>query len=579
MKKNKFQYLFPVILSILFLGLYAGNDGRTERYVTKQQVLFDPNNISTFIWNTGVFNQDMRTNNTPGFEWPKGTGKFAIFTTGFTIGAYVNGGLRLASASFNGEYEPGYCQNGNFLTDSRFKFYTVKPTDSYINNPDWLNWGLMVPYGAPFVDVNHNGMYDFIIDTPGVRGAAQTIFICITDANPANHTSSEGFSGGTLPLGAEVHLTAWAYTAPGLQDIQFFKWEVVNKNIYDWDSTYFSIVCDPDLGDAVDDYIGCDTIRELGYVYNSDNQDGFGSGYSYGANPPASGFVLLKSAAEILSNQYVELGMTSYDYFDTPAGPVCENDPSSPQHSYNYMRGYKRDGASWLCPSFNPFRRIKLIYNGDPETNQGWNEYQGRIHNCGSDTTGNIITPSPPGDRKFVLSSGSGNLNVNPGDTQVIIAAQLIARGTSNLNSVTKLKQLADVAIQLYNNGFVIGVESISSEVPQQFTLYQNYPNPFNPTTKIKFSIPPSKVNDSPWRGARGKITQLVIYDILGREIASLIPPLRGGQEGLNPGTYEVDWNGSDYPSGVYFYRLINTDASSPQANPLSITRKMVLIK
>ncbi len=44
--------------------------------------------------------------------------------------------------------------------------------DNYINNPDWLNWGLMVPFGAPYVDVNHNGTYEFITDTPGVRGAA-----------------------------------------------------------------------------------------------------------------------------------------------------------------------------------------------------------------------------------------------------------------------------------------------------------------------------------------------------------------------------------------------------------------------
>ncbi len=506
MKKNKLKYMFPVILSILFLGLYSdsGNNNSSNRSVTRQQIPFNANNISTFIWNTGVFNQDMRTNNTPGFEWPKGSWKFAIFTTGFCIASYVNGGLRMANASYNGEYTPGYCVDSVFHTDVRFKFYSVKSGDSYINNPDWLNWGLMVPFGAPYVDVNNNGTYEFVVDTPGVRGAAQTIFICLTDADPSNHTSSEGFSGGTLPLGAEVHLTAWAYNVTGLQDIQFFKWEVVNKHVYSWDSTYFSIVCDPDLGDALDDYIGCDTVRELGYVYNADNQDGSGSGISYGVNPPAAGIIFLKGAKYTYSQ--TNLGMTSFTTFDTPIGPICEFDPSSPQHSYNYMRGYKRDGASWLCPLFNPFRRTKHIYNGDPVTNQGWNEYQGCVINCGEDTTGNIMIPAPPGDVRFVISTGAGNLAVNPGDTQTIIAAQLIARGTSNLNSVTKLKQLADVAIQLYNNGFVIGVEPISSEVPQQFKLYQNYPNPFNPVNKDKIFhstplIPPSPKGGGEARG------------------------------------------------------------------------------
>jgi len=110
------------------------------------------------------------------------------------------------------------------------------------------------------------------------------------------------------------------------------------------------------------------------------------------------------------------------------------------------------------------------------------------------------------------------------------------------------------------------GISPVGTEIPNQFSLYQNYPNPFNPTTKIKFSIPPSK-------GARGMTVRLCIYDILGREIAVLV------NEQLKPGTYEVNWDASAYPSGVYFYKLIMADASSPQANPLSITKKMVLLK
>ena len=70
-------------------------------------------------------------------------------------------------------------------------------------------------------------------------------------------------------------------------------------------------------------------------------------------------------------------------------------------------------------------------------------------------------------------------------------------------------------------------------------------------------------------------IVRLVIYDLLGREIASLIPPLRGGQEGLNPGTYEIEWSAtggaSNYPSGVYFYKLVT--------DKFTETKKMVLIK
>ncbi len=106
------------------------------------------------------------------------------------------------------------------------------------------------------------------------------------------------------------------------------------------------------------------------------------------------------------------------------------------------------------------------------------------------------------------------------------------------------------------------GVQKISSEIPNGFSLYQNYPNPFNPSTKIKFDIPPSK-------GARG-MTQLIIYDVLGKEIATLV------NEQLNPGTYEVEWDPeksgqAGLSTGVYFYKLITAGFTE--------TRKMVLVK
>jgi hypothetical protein len=102
---------------------------------------------------------------------------------------------------------------------------------------------------------------------------------------------------------------------------------------------------------------------------------------------------------------------------------------------------------------------------------------------------------------------------------------------------------------------FITGIERISSEIPSSFNLYQNYPNPFNPTTKIKFAI---------LNGVVGQ-TFLSVYDILGREVATLV------NEKLSPGTYEVEWNAADYPSGVYFYKLQTEDYSE--------TKKLVLLK
>ncbi len=117
-------------------------------------------------------------------------------------------------------------------------------------------------------------------------------------------------------------------------------------------------------------------------------------------------------------------------------------------------------------------------------------------------------------------------------------------------------------AVWVFYNS-TVGINPISNEVPKKFSLSQNYPNPFNPSTKIKFDIPSvgqSHVFD----------TQLKIYDVLGKEVATLV------NQQLKAGTYEVNWpatsgNASNFPSGVYFYKLV--------AGDFVATKKMILMK
>ncbi len=105
-----------------------------------------------------------------------------------------------------------------------------------------------------------------------------------------------------------------------------------------------------------------------------------------------------------------------------------------------------------------------------------------------------------------------------------------------------------------------------NASIPANFKLYQNYPNPFNPTTKIKYSIPSS--SQSPLQGgARGGLTnvQLKIYDILGREVKTLV------NKQQQPGNYEVTFDASTLSSGVYFYEL--------KAGSFVQTKKMILLR
>ena len=107
-----------------------------------------------------------------------------------------------------------------------------------------------------------------------------------------------------------------------------------------------------------------------------------------------------------------------------------------------------------------------------------------------------------------------------------------------------------------------IGIRILFTNIPEGYHLYQNYPNPFNPTTKIKFDVaihppyPPSK-------GAERVI--LKVFDITGRKIQTLV------NEKLQPGTYEVTFDGSNFASGVYFYQLKSGDYIE--------TKKLILLK
>jgi subtilisin-like proprotein convertase family protein len=98
-----------------------------------------------------------------------------------------------------------------------------------------------------------------------------------------------------------------------------------------------------------------------------------------------------------------------------------------------------------------------------------------------------------------------------------------------------------------------IAVKNENNQLPDKFVLYQNYPNPFNPVTVIKYSIP------------KANYVSLAIYDILGREIKTLVNEYR------QAGTYTINWDASNYPSGIYFYRLNTKNFTD--------TKKMVLIK
>jgi len=137
---------------------------------------------------------------------------------------------------------------------------------------------------------------------------------------------------------------------------------------------------------------------------------------------------------------------------------------------------------------------------------------------------------------------------------------------TQNINAISVISDSLGVIVG--DSGTVIFVATDSTlldvrngeeVVPTNFSLEQNYPNPFNPRTTIEFAI------------RQLSFVNLKIYDILGREVATLV------NETKRAGTYEVTWEASDYASGVYYYRLTAHGSNTQVAR--NATRKMVIAK
>jgi hypothetical protein len=139
--------------------------------------------------------------------------------------------------------------------------------------------------------------------------------------------------------------------------------------------------------------------------------------------------------------------------------------------------------------------------------------------------------PGSAGDEAYSIAvDGSGNVYVSGGSRS----------GTTSDYTTIKYSQ-------------TIGIQITSGEIPSEYKLSQNYPNPFNPSSKFKVQI--SKLSD----------VKIIVFDITGKELEILV------NEQLRPGTYEVDFDGSKYSSGVYFYKLITNDFTE--------TKKMMLVK
>jgi hypothetical protein len=387
-------------------------------------------------------------------------------------------------------------------------------------------------YIAPFSDFNGDGTYDpstgdypwydFLqeIDCANRRRedlvplyGDQTYYWVFNDKGNV-HTESQG-----EPIGMEIRAQSFAFsTNDEVNNMTFCNYVLINQGTQTLTETYFAQWVDCDLGGHVDDYVGCDVQRGLGYAYNGDAFDEQTS-YSlgYGEHPPAMGIDFFEGpyqdsdgidnpltsvftdAVDSLGIPYGGIGigygdgiadnerygMRKFLYYNWSSG--IDGQPSQASHYYNYMRGYWRNGQRMVyggngiteASGADPSIPADYMYPGDTDPNQ-WGTQGIAVDPWTEQTAGN-----PPGDRLFLQSAGPFTLE--PGDYNNITVGMVFARAEAGepFASVELLRIADDKAQALFDNCFEIvsgpdAPDVTIRELDQGLVLFLTNTNPIS---------------------------------------------------------------------------------------------------
>ncbi|MCF8243403.1 MAG: hypothetical protein K9J16_18660, partial [Melioribacteraceae bacterium] len=404
------------------------------------------------VSNNGDGSHDPRTD-ASGFYWPGGIHSRlpAIFNDGLVWGGIVQGQVR-----FNGNTHRQGLQAGKILTDhsaddpakEKYRVYKIRKNwESLSPGPereeyekDYNEWP--AEDGAPWIDVNKDGIFTRGIDKPEHVGD-ETLWYVSNDLD----IKRSHFTYGSDPIGLEFQVTVFGFEKTNfLGDVVFKKYKVINKSRDTVKQMYFGYWSDPDLGDANDDYVGCDTTLDMAYTYNGDEDD-----WSYGSPPPAHGYTLLQGPIvesegnlaytnnKILQN-HINTKLIGYliiiehSVYRDAQQRIYEGSVEF----YNNLRGFGWNGEPFIDPITGDSTKTTLA--GDPVGGTGW--YEGDGWQGGP----------APADRRMVFSTGP--FNFAPGDTQEVIIALHMDRGTDRLNSITKIRNQSKLLHKFHHNFF-----------------------------------------------------------------------------------------------------------------------------
>ena len=477
------------------------------------------NNVRTIIYSGGDMWWDLNGNANAYYYVPavtnRNTGVSSSFAGSIWLGGLDAGGqLKIAAMTYrqNGiDFWPGPLDTVNTAADPTQclkydEIFQVSRTEvenfveSGVRTAAINNWpgngNVSLRQGrrlAPFVDVDFDGYYDPAAgDYPAydIENKAEkdqlgfcktklygdnTLFWVFND-NGGIHTETQG-----IPIGVEVRAQAFAFkTNDEINNMTFYSYEIYNRSSFQLNQTYFTIWNDADLGYYLDDYVGCDVKRGLGYIYNADPYDESISGVNgYLDYPPALGCDFFKGpladvgdgidndADGSIDEAGETIQMSRFTYYNNNIGafPPQTTNPAIAIHFYNYMTGKWKDGSNFTVGgnAYGGTQPAQFVYNGNPITGNGWTERG----------SGNL-----PGDRRFLQSAGPFTLK--PGAVNEITFGMPWAQSPSkggNIQSLELLLLADDKAQALFDNCFKLldGPEAPQmtiQELPNELIFY-----------------------------------------------------------------------------------------------------------
>ncbi|MGZ4118412.1 MAG: T9SS type A sorting domain-containing protein, partial [Bacteroidia bacterium] len=509
------------------------------------------------------------------YEVPKGSGRNAIFASALWVGGIDNGGaLHQAAMTYRqtgNDFWPGPLDTISGTTDSltsanynkiwkvdrlkieEFKYmYAIGAVTSgaYTVDNDIITWpatgtGNMSRKLAPFVDVNHDGIYNPLVDGdyPDIKGDQMCYWIF--NDNLMSHTET----GGT-PLKVEVHASAYAYVCSTITDslkalnyTTFYNYQIFNRSTENYHNTFLGIWQDTDLGSASDDFVGCTPSLNYGSFFNGDDvDDNPPSGQiTYGIKPPMLSDVILNGPrAEpgdgidnnnngIVDEPGEKNLMTHFLYYNND-GTVTGN-PNGAKDCYNYMNGIWRDSTHLTYGGNGHLGSTphNFMFDGIPGDVSGWSE----------ETAGDV-----PADRRYIM--GCGPFNLNAGTNVPFDYAIVYTRDTASAYTIQNLYQKNKEDVMRIQQWYSldsfpscltlnVGIKNLPS-IDNSISIY---PNPASENLIINYT-------------STSKNSSAKIYDTTGRLVKS-INNLKSG---------ETDISISELKNGLYLINIIDGKTS-----------------